>query len=166
MPRSHCIGHLGVVPPQPRHLPGDERRHDRGRGAAAEPGEEAAQPAQQHQPALPLEGEALAAFINYVILPILVANVLSSPCRTRQDHVIYERSLAVEGGHPQRQEQSLRGGAEHRSWSPVLWPPHTHRHGCVGHCVNVNHVANWLPVNGLSVCLCAASGFQLKFYRR
>ena len=81
--RRALIGHLGVVPPQPRHLPGCERRHDRGRGAAAEPGEEAAQPAQQHQPALPLEGEALAAFINYVILPILVANVLSMQVKTR-----------------------------------------------------------------------------------
>ena len=62
--RRALIGHLGVVPPQPRHLPGCERRHDRGRGAAAEPGEEPAQPAQQHQPALPPEGEALARDIH------------------------------------------------------------------------------------------------------
>ena len=77
---------------------------------------------------------------------------LCCAARAGQDHVIYERSLAVEGGHPQRQQQSLRGGAEHWSWSPVPRPPH--RHGGVGHRINVNHVANWLPVNGLSVCLC------------
>ena len=61
--RRALIGHLGVVPPQPRHLPAEERRHDRGRGAAAEPGEEAAQPAQQHQPALPPKGEALGGAV-------------------------------------------------------------------------------------------------------
>ena len=90
---------------------------------------------------------------------------LCCAARAGQDHVIYERSLAVEGGHPQRQQQSLRGGAEHWSWSPVPRPPH--RHGGVGHRINVNHVANWLAVNGLSVCthvcLCPCSfGFPVE----